>query len=354
MSEAAAVRGVHLVGSLPLGNAEEVFDTVAHALPHHVRRIPDGETGDRQQWIQFQLGVLSSRPEFEVITNESLVADDLPPTLRLRDGHSPYDVDFSDLGYAEVARDSFAIFERMQFEGRIPSELRFQVSLPTPLANATTWMQSDPSFPVLYERYTQAMLDELRMLLDSIPHDRLAIQWDVCFEVLMFEGWVQMPEGIDRQAISEHLVRISEAVPDDVQLGYHFCFGDFRHVHVREPDDTQHVVELINSFIGLVSRPITWIHIPVPIERDDDAYFEPLRRLGIAAGTEVYLGLIHYRDGVEGARRRTATARRFVPAFGVATECGMGRRPPGRGGTEDTLAHLLSIHAQIAQPVHTS
>ena len=157
----------------------------------------------------------------------------------------------------------------------------------------------------------------------------------------MFEGWMPMPASIDRASISDHLVRISDAVPADVQLGYHFCFGDFGHVHMREPEDTGRVVELIASFIDRVSRPIDWIHIPVPIERDDDAYFEPLRQLTIPEGTEVYLGLVHYRDGVDGARRRAHAAQRFISTFGVATECGMGtpaRRSRRRTGHAATAA----------------
>jgi len=46
-------RNVHLVGSVPLANAREVFETVSAELGPCVCRIPDGETGDRSNWIQF-------------------------------------------------------------------------------------------------------------------------------------------------------------------------------------------------------------------------------------------------------------------------------------------------------------
>jgi hypothetical protein len=35
----------HLIGSVPLADAEAVFRTVAAALRPSLRRIPDGETG---------------------------------------------------------------------------------------------------------------------------------------------------------------------------------------------------------------------------------------------------------------------------------------------------------------------
>ena len=40
-------RNVHLVGSVPLANAHEVFVTVSAALGRRLLRIPDGETGER-------------------------------------------------------------------------------------------------------------------------------------------------------------------------------------------------------------------------------------------------------------------------------------------------------------------
>ena len=82
--------------------------------------------------------------------------------------------------------------------------------------------------------------------------------------------------------------------------------------------------------------------MPVPRERTDQDYFKPLRHLNIAPKTELFLGLIHYTDGVEGTQKRLQTAEKFVSKFGVATECGFGRRP------RETIPTLLEIHAKVA------
>ena len=37
-----------------------------------------------------------------------------------------------------------------------------------------------------------------------------------------------------------------------------------------------------------------------------------------------YLGLVHRTDGLDGARRRLAAAKKVVTDFGIATECGFG------------------------------
>src|SRR5262245_54669475 len=41
--------GAHLVGSVPLASAEEVFRTLGRDLGDRVRRLPDGETGPRAE-----------------------------------------------------------------------------------------------------------------------------------------------------------------------------------------------------------------------------------------------------------------------------------------------------------------
>jgi hypothetical protein len=86
------------------------------------------------------------------------------------------------------------------------------------------------------------------------------------------------------------------------------------------------LVDFALALIAAVPRTITWFHIPVPKSRDDDAYFEALARLAPKLGqTELYLGLIHEHDP-EGTESRIRAAKRHVSRFGVATECGLGRR----------------------------
>ena len=46
---------VHFNGSVNLADAESVMREIASRVPSGLRRIPDGETGDRGNWIFFQL-----------------------------------------------------------------------------------------------------------------------------------------------------------------------------------------------------------------------------------------------------------------------------------------------------------
>ena len=100
-----------------------------------------------------------------------------------------------------------------------------------------------------------------------------------------------------------------------------------------------------NGAIAAANRSVQWVHLPVPKDRDDAAYFEPLNRLSLPPETELYLGLVHQTGGIDGTRKRIAAAQKFVGNFGVATECGLARRD------KDTIPALMDQHAAVADPV---
>ncbi len=335
--------GVHLVGSVPLANADEVFATVGAAIGDRLRRIPDGETGPRSDWIVWQYPVLSSRPQFEVAPPAPDHYRALP-RLRVRDGQSIETVRFEGLGYAQAAIASYAAFARHKRDRTIQHDTRFQVSLPTPLAPISAFVAAE-SQAALEPIYEARMLLEVEEILAAVPHDQLAIQWDTTFELGMLEGIIPVWFRDVRSGILERLLRLSRHVPPDVELGFHLCYGDPERKDVKEPETTRKLVEVANALSMSLDRPLNWIHMPVPKGRVDPAYFAPLADLNLRPETELYLGLIHLSDGVEGAGRRVAAARKIRTDFGVATECGWGRRAP------QAIPELLAIHREVTAPI---
>lgn len=333
-------RGVHLVGSVPLSNAEEVFRTASAILGGRLRRLPDGETGERTNWFGWQIQVFAAHPFFEVLPQESR-AYTSRPAITLRSPTPAGELVFDHLGYADVALASYAVFSRLKQEGVIPARCRFQVSLPTPLAPVVRFVGLE-NLALVEPAYEAAMFAELERITAAIPHTELAIQWDVAVEFALLEGEAFVGSRQEQQGIVERLIRIGERVPADVELGYHLCYGDAGHKHFKEPEDSSLLVEVANAISAGVTRAINWIHLPVPRNRTDEAYFAPLRTLRLHPETERYLGLVHYTDGVEGTRQRIAAAQGAVKNFGVATECGMGRRKA------ETIPDLLRIHREVA------
>lgn len=327
--------GAHLIGSVPLQDTEAVFKTVADQLGPWLARIPDGETGERGRWIWWQREMLLRHPameidltvppqEFRQWDGQLLRTIDM---LRLKPGIDLSGVVF-ETGYAAAALDSYAVFRRLRDEGQIPAGIRFQVCLPTPMASASMYV-SGPGRAAYLPIYERALCTALDGILNGIPHNDLSIQWDVCQEVLVFENYfADRPESY-AEDISAELGRLGNAVPDDVECGYHLCYGSPRDEHLVMPKDMRVMVEMTGGLLRTLNRRLDFIHLPVPKDRMDDRYFAPLRELALPAGTALYLGLISENDAA-GDAARIAAARRAVPAFGIAMECGWGRKDPVR------------------------
>ena len=338
---------VHFVGSIPLPDAESVFRTLAGAAGPHLLRLPDGETGIRRTWIRFLQDVLRENPAIEVAPVppwqftqwDGKVLREIP-RLRVRAGMTPDPASFT-TGYAEMALQSWSLFQRLRREGVIPAAVKFQVSLPTPIA--PTYNNMLPAErPKVLPALTEHLIGEVAKIAAAVPNDRLALQWDVCQEVLAWEGYYE-PGPVDfRVETLDVLARVGDAVPEAVELGYHFCYGSPADEHCVQPKDMGIMVEMANALAAQVRRPIQFVHMPVPKDRTDDAYFAPLADLRLSPKTQLYCGLIHF-DDADGDRARLTAARRHARVDGLATECGMARGDPAR------LAALLAAHVHAAE-----
>ena len=340
--------GALLVGSVNYDDAEKTMRVAAEVLGDRLKRIPDGEVGKRFHWIMFQPDVIGKATGIERVGDEPIPfpAGIDARGLRIADGVDAGSIALPSLEYADAALESYRVFTRLREEGVIADGIRFQVSLPTPLAVISSFFTGDDR-AAIEPRYTAAMLDEVARIADGIPHADLAIQWDVASEMGIIEGasgygatMTAWWPGDPFDGLVSRLAALVDAVPADVEVGVHLCYGDAGEAHFIEPTDAGHLVRYANAVIAAARRELSWLHLPVPITRDDADYFAPLADLVPLA--ELYLGLVHREDGVEGAQRRIAAASAVVPDFGVATECGIGRAPAG--STEG----ILQTHAEVA------
>lgn len=348
-------RQVHLVGSAPVPDAGTAFRTFGAALKHHARRYPDGEPGERHDWVLWQERVLARHPDFEPVAlpNDPRGAIWKITTYRLRPGRRAADIAFGDLGYADAAIDSYRIFEEALASGALPPHARFQVSLPTAVAFVWFFVAEAAEQASVLPAYERALIDEVRRIAAALPKERLAIQWDAAVEPIRiekrrlrgpdrrFRDWISEIEDLEHD-FSAAIARLCNAVPRGVDCLLHLCYGDFGHQHLLEPSDMRVMVDLSNRVLARLERPLELLHMPVPRGRHDDAYFAPLSGLDSPPATQLALGLVHYTDGLEGTLRRLATAKKHTRDFAIATECGLGRR------SADTLADLLDIHVKAA------
>jgi hypothetical protein len=334
-------KNVCLVGSVPMASSKEVFTVVGGTLRDLLKRLPDGETGIRGYWIARQAEVFHRHPAFEPVAHnwapERKMLKSRPPRYRLKTETDPKTLVIPSFGYPRFARESYREFLEVRRSGLIAAHTRFQVCLPTPLSFYSSLIDPSSSEAVA-PAIEEEMIREAMEIINLIPAKDLAIQWDVCPEMLIWEGHRSIFFNNPKQEIVDRLAVLGNLVPDSVELGYHFCYGDFQHKHYVEPQDMGNMVSMANALKSRLAREMTWIHFPVPRDRSDARYFSPLGQLSLSRDTEIYLGLVHFTDGEIGTRQRMATASSHLPNYGIATECGWGRRDPA------TIEKLLEIH----------
>ena len=189
----------HLVGSVALDTPQELFETAGQLLGPYLKRIPDGEPGGRRLWISWQIPVLRANPCLAPVDGAGGGGVQLLP-LRLADGVSPEELHFGELGYAREARTSYQDFLDARRAGKLPAGVRFQVALPTPYAVVNPFCTPEDG-PKILPAYERAMLREVDRICAAIPHDDLTLQWDVCIEMVQWDGrWPGAPpyEGMEQ------------------------------------------------------------------------------------------------------------------------------------------------------------
>lgn len=346
MTETTFPTFVHLVGSMPLENASRVFQTASHLTGKHLLDVPDGETGERKSFVQWQRTHIPAqvrKPLFEGTPSE---------------GHPPVQLTLEDiqpLRYDDFAIESYKEFVAMRNQGLFAKETRFQVDLPTPASVVRSLVETEYCAQV-EQLYEARMLQVLSRLQKEIPPQDLTIQWDMPIEIAMLElerGKLKEPFFRDffkpyfspvKQGIMDRLERLAKAISPQVKMGYHMCYGNYKQKHWLEPENVDLLVDITNSLwdrFGHV-HTIDYVHMPVPKYRTDAAYLEPLSQLQDKS-TVVVLGLVHGFD-LEGTKKRCEIAKlASKKPFGITTECGMTNK------TVEYLESVLQISAAVVE-----
>ncbi|MFT4564213.1 MAG: hypothetical protein ACI9BW_003976 [Gammaproteobacteria bacterium] len=356
---------VLLVGSIPGENATDAMAACGAELGDYLDCVPDGETGARRIWINFlAASTYHDHPLIETINRPIPIDLKHPDEWRSASetwaprGYSDHwqfgvkpgvdSVRFENLGYSNAAKGSYPDFCDLRDAGVLAKDARFMVAMPLLESAVRPFVTNENDFEIMRQAYAEALKREVTDLSDCIPANDLVVQWDICFEVVAIDGHEQdkaifpwEPSGDPYERYLEALTLAAACVPRNVLMGLHLCYGDLGHQHIIEPRNLAIVTRMANSAASQVKRDIDYFHMPVPRDRNDDAYFEPLRDLEIG-DTKLYLGLIHTTGGEQTSLGLLETAQRHASGFGVATECGFGRRPL------DSLPELLRIHRVIA------
>ncbi len=340
MLDPDVIRPTLLVGSFPFKTAAETLELGGTALGGIAKRLTDGEP---QGWNRFAAARIPAAEGIKPDAAWTKLPNRTFQRFKVREGFPPAQIEFGSIGYADIVGESFTIFEKLQGEGRIRPGVRLQQSLPSPFGVTAMYFTGD-DIKSVFPAFERAMFDEVAEICRRAPAGRIALQWDVALEIVevLERHDPAIAEMFAPENLAAAIARAIDAVPVEVDVGVHLCYGNPGGRHVVEPRDLENLVSFSNLVTSRIRRPLDWLHMPVPIERHDHPYFAALQGLDLSRDTEFYLGLVHLADGFEGASRRIAAARQFRRDFGVSTECGFRYVPEASVGT------LLELHRQLA------
>lgn len=339
--DAGVIHPTLLVGSFPYATTAETFAASGPGLAGFAKRLTDGEP---QGWTVFAARTIPGAPGIEPDDAWMNLPNRRVQRYRVGDGMTTGGMRFEAAGYADIVARSYELFKTLRDAGTIAHGTRLQQSMPTPLGVVAQHFRSE-DVATVFPAFAAAQFADLENVLQCVEHADFSVQWDVAVEIITsIEAQDPVlarlyPLGAVAQLVADAVGR----VPAGVETGIHLCYGNPGGRHIIEPRDLGNLVSLANAVAARVKRPLTWVHMPVPIDRDDDAYFAPLRNLELAPETELYLGLVHLGDGVEGGRRRIEAAQRVRESFGIGTECGF------RYVAVDDVPRLLQLHRDLAR-----
>ena len=108
---------------------------------------------------------------------------------------------------------------------------------------------------------------------------------------------------------------------------------------------------MLNAVTAAAGRTVSFVSFTVPQYQREESYFAPLAGLAAGAGTELNFALVPYhpadqapgttRDQVRLIDAALAASPGGSRAWGICTECGM-----GRSGREE-IPGLLDLHREI-------
>lgn len=343
---------VHVNGAVNLPSTEAVMRELAARIPN-LMQVPDGETepAERKGFMNFILDKFKATEGLQMVAPEAGKPIEIDTEqVELAPGNSVSKLRFPEIGYAAYYRQSWSVFQRLQHEGVINPKARFQIQYPTPQACVTAFVNRKDALAVL-PAFEAALFRDLDLILAHVPHDKIAVQWDLPIEI----GALEMPEFFavsDSQnldTIADVLAHCIDHVPRNVPVGMHLCYGDAGHRHWKEPTSLKTQVDLINALAVRVTREISWAAFTVPQYVKNADYFSPLAELAPCL-IEPYLALVPYHPEMQ-EPSTTEEQIRLVQKhmkgrrWGVCTECGLS------GVTPEEMPAILDLHTAIAKKV---
>lgn len=322
-------RSLHLIGSYPAPSTAEAMREMLDLAGPHLRYLPDGEVGERRNWIVHIIQSFRTHPDLELVKDGTFEDYDSMPRFRVRRGHRLTGSSL-DLGHVTAANQARPIFDDLRKSHDRP-DVTFQVGLPGDFDLALFALGPAPA--LRHRRaFTDALVGEITDLRRTFGDDAV-IQLEIPAEQVFVLSSPAPLRSAVAAIVAPGVTRLAERAPEGTSFGLHLCLGDLGHKSLARPEDAAAMVVLANALARRwpAGRRLAYVHIPlapgdVP-PSTDPAFYAPLRDLRLPPGTRLVAGFLHEKISDDEARSILTAIEQVVgTTVDVAASCGLGRR----------------------------
>ena len=322
-------RIAHLVGSIPLDSAEEAMTEALERLGPNLRWLPDGETGERTNWIIHIVESFRRHPDLE-LTSEGKWSDyDDTPRFAIRKGHT-LTGDSLDFGHAADFEQSYPAFLKLR-EQAGHDDLAFQLGLPGDFDMALFTLGPLGAFQHR-KPFTEATLRTIRTVHASAGDD-VVFQIEVPAELVFVAKMPPPLQPAMAALLARGITGLAAQSPQGARFGVHLCLGDMNHRALGRMSDVSPLVHLTNAIAKAwpAERRLEYIHAPfaAAIEPPPNrrGFYAPLTKLKLPAEVAFIAGFAHEDQPLVAQQAlRDHLDQLLGRPVGIATACGLGRR----------------------------
>lgn len=298
-------------------------------LGPQLRSLPDGETGERRNWIISIIEGLRTHADLE-LTREGDWSDyDQTPKLKVRRGHKLVgaSMDFGHVAAVEASRPAFD--EVRRDSGR--ADLDYLVGIPGDFDMAMFTL--GPVAAMRHRRaFTEATVAAITRIQGILGNQAL-FQIEVPIELILLTKLPTPAHPFLARLFGKWVAALAAASPEGARFGVHLCLGDMNHRAYGRMKDVGPLVSLTRAIIAAWphGRPLEFVHAPFAAAEDppvtDESFYAPLASLELPDETRFIAGFAHEEQSLDEQRRVLAVIEKLLGRpVDISSSCGLGRR----------------------------
>lgn len=323
-------RRVHLVGTIPADSTSAALELIDKTVGENtVGWLPDGETGDRRNWIGRLIENLRAHPDLEVAKDGDWSDYDATPGFRVKKGHT---FDYVELDYYEYFEESWPVFQEARSKMGRP-DLGFQVGIPGPIDVSFAAFGFNPLLGLRYSRpFEDATVVEVAKI-NAVAGEEIVYQLEIPIEVEIVNRIPKPARGIGAKQLARRILRVIRRSPPGTRWGFHLCVGDMNNKAFSRLDDAETLVMLANPLMNgfPAGRKLEFLHLPLAHGSEpptsDEAFYAPLSALQVQSDMRLIAGFSHEAQSLEEQLKlRELIETQVGRQVDIAASCGLGRR----------------------------